>query len=326
MHRAYRAGVPASPTVRPVEAGELDAVVALIAAEQARPERLITYVGTEPTGIRAELDGLEPPWAETLRVVGDDSGDDDVALVGVTVVEWDEELGRAWILGPWVAGDDDAWTAHADGLLDAALEQPPSSITEHEVSGAVANVRLGALAAARGWTASVVNHALIADASVVAGWPATESDADEPAALRAAVAGDTAAIAPLHDAEFPGTYASAPQLVAGQADGSRVVLVAPAAADEAAADTDAIAGYAAGQVHDDGEGFIDFVAVDLAARGTGVGRRLVMALTRDLLARSTMGRVALTVQDGRAPARALYEQLGFRPDGSFVAYRSPAPS
>jgi hypothetical protein len=50
-----------------------------------------------------------------------------------------------------------------------------------------------------------------------------------------------------------------------------------------------VAGYAAGEVHDDGEGFIDFVAVDPASRGTGVGRQLVVAITRQLLDRSMLG-------------------------------------
>ena len=127
---------------------------------------------------------------------------------------------------------------------------------------------------------------------------------------------DLAAIAEVHDAEFPGTYATAGQLASG--DGTRVVLVVPATAGEPGA----LAGYAAGQVHPDGEGFIDFIAVHPRARGAGVGRRLVTALTRELLAASTVGRVALVVQDHRDAARALYQQLGFRADADFVAYRS----
>jgi ribosomal protein S18 acetylase RimI-like enzyme len=64
------------------------------------------------------------------------------------------------------------------------------------------------------------------------------------------------------------------------------------------------------------------VAVAPDHRGAGVGQRLVTAITRQLLERSSAGRVALTVADRRTPARALYEGLGFRPDGSFVGYRS----
>ena len=284
----------------------LDAAVALIAAEQARPERQVIYVGTEPAGIRAELDGLDPPWATTLRTATDASG----RLVGIVVVEVDADLGRAWILGPWVAGDDEAWATHAGPLLDQALAQLPAAIADHELCGDLANTRLATLAAARDYTASPPNHALVADAATVASW-------DEPvdARLRPAEDGDEAAIAPLHDAEFPGTYATAARLVEDQRRGERVVLVATG-------DGGGVAGYAGGQVHDDGEGFIDFVAVAEGARGRGLGRALVQALTRELLSRSTTGQVALTVQDHRAPARALYEELGFRPDGSFAAYRN----
>ena len=298
----------ASEPPAPARADEFDAIVELVADQQGHPERAITYVGTERQGIRAELDGLEPPWATTARVVHADD-----AIVGAVVVEWDEESGRAWILGPWVAGDAVAWDDHADALLDAALAQLPPTITRCELSGDVANVLLGELASGRGWEPTEANHALLADAATVAEWPVDDEAAGE---FRPPEPNDIPAVAVLHDAEFPGTYASAEQLVAGHADGSRIVLVAPAAGG------DGVAGYAAGQIHPDGEGFIDFVVVDPATRGTGLGRRLVVALTRELLARSTIGRVALTVQDHRTTARTLYERLGFRPDGSFVAYRN----
>lgn len=295
------------------DAPDLDAVVALIATEQARPERRCTYVGATPEGIRAELDDLTPPWSDTLRVVTDDDG----ALRGAVVVEWDEELGRSWVLGPWVPGDAAAWDELAPALLDAALTQVPGAITRHEVCSDVSNELLAELAAERGWSASEVNHALVADERVVAAWP------DDPPTIpiRDAAAGDLPGIEPLHDAEFPGTYATAAQLLAGREDGSRVVLVVPA--PERAG---GIAGYGAGRVQPDGEGFIDFVVAHPEARGAGVGTRLVTALTRELLAASTTGRVSLTVQERRTEARRLYEHLGFRLDESFVAYSSePRP-
>jgi ribosomal protein S18 acetylase RimI-like enzyme len=296
--------VPAPP-----HPDELDGIVAFIAAQQARPDRRISYVGTEAAGIAAELDGLEPPWVTTARVVRDGT-----RLTGAVVAEWDDALGRAWIVGPWAAGDGHAWAAAATALVDAALAQvPPTTVTRYEMAGDVAHRRLADLAAGRGWTATEPHHVLVADAGVVAAWPSGGDGAPIP--LRPATAGDTGAIAVLHDAEFPGTYATASQLVDGQLGGSRVVLVADAGGG-------GVAGSAASEVHGDGEGFIDFVVVDPAARGAGVGRQLVVALTRELLGRASLGRVGLTVQDHRTPARALYAQLGFRPDGSLVAYRS----
>jgi ribosomal protein S18 acetylase RimI-like enzyme len=296
-------------TPLPVTTEELNAVVDLIAGEQVRPERQITYVGTESAGIRAELDGLEPSWAGTARVVHDSAG----GVAGAVVVEWDERLGRAWVLGPWVAGDALAWEQHADALLEAALTQLPPPIDRVELSGAVANALLGDLVSARGFQPTEASHALVADRATVEGWL---PPGDEAADLRPPVPGDAERIGPLHDAEFPGTYASAATLIEGHDAGERIVLVAPST------DGRGIAGYAAGRVQPDGEGFIDFVAVEPTARRTGLGRRLVQALARELVARSTHGRVSLTVQDRRTSARRLYGDLGFRADGSFVAYRN----
>lgn len=90
----------------------------------------------------------------------------------------------------------------------------------------------------------------------------------------------------------------------------------------AAVQDGAIVGYASGQVQPDGEGYVDFVAVAPAARGTGAGRRLVVALVRRILEAWSTDRVGLTVQDHRAPARYLYESLGFRLDASFRGYRT----
>jgi ribosomal protein S18 acetylase RimI-like enzyme len=282
---------------------ELDEVVAFIAAQQARLDRRCTYVGLEADGIRAELDALTPAWAETVRTVADREG----GLRGVVVVEWDEALGRSWILGPWVSDDDTAWRATAPVLLDAALDQLPDDITRHEVCGDVSHGLLAELAAGRGWHRSEVNHALVADRATIEAWP------DRPAGddLRPATANDLEFIRPLHDAEFPDTYASADQLLAADGEDDWVVLV-----DEART------GYAAGKVQPDGEGYIDFVAVHPDARGRGIGRRLVVALGQDLLAACRSGRVNLTVAERRTDARALYERLGFRTDESFVAHRS----
>lgn len=276
---------------------DLDAAVDLIARHQADPASRITFLANEAPGIRAELDGLTPPWATTVRVVRD--GD---RITGVSVAEWDPELGRGWIHGPWA----DDW-ADAPALLDAALAQLPGGIERWELAGDVAHARLAALAAERGLHATEPNHVLVADAAVVATWPA-----DDGTDLRPATTADVEAIAALHDVEFPNTYASAAQLVADEA---RVTLVA----DDG---TGGVAGYAAGEVHEDGEGFLDFLVVHPDHRRRHLGSRLIAAVTRELLPRAPLGRVGLTVQDSRAPARAAYAALGFRPDGVLVAYRS----
>jgi len=276
---------------------EMGAVVQMIAAEQARPERNIVYVGNESDGIRAELDELEPDWATTARVVGAPDG----SIRGAVIVELDEEIGRAWIFGPWVAGDD--WEACASELFDAALEQVPDAVAARECSGLVANVRLQSLAESRGWQRTAVHHALAIDAATVDSWRGTSGQ------LRLATPDDLDGIAALHDAEFPGTHTSTDRML------DRMTVIV-------ATDGPVLTGYAAGQVHPDGEGYIDYVGVDPARRREGIGRQLVMDLTRGLIDAAPRGVVALAVDDNRTAARALYASLGFVTQMTFVAYRS----
>lgn len=295
---------------RGLRPGEIDEVVAFIAAQQADPARRIAYVGTEVAALRAELGGLDPAWLTTARVL-----DRQTRLIGAVVTEWDEDLGRAWIVGPWVIDDGHEWMQAAAALLDAALATLPAGVTRHELAGEIDNRRLADLADRLGWTATEPNHLLLADADVVAGWPEPR-EGGEAVSLRPATAADGDALTVLHDAEFPDTYASAAQLVEGQKDGRRLTLIAETSG------TGDVVGYTSGSVQDDGEGFIDFLVVDPAARRTGLGRLLTTTITRWLLARSPGRRVCLTVQDHRTAARSLYDDLGFKPAGCLVAYRS----
>jgi ribosomal protein S18 acetylase RimI-like enzyme len=298
-----------SGAIRPVAASDvevLDRVVALIAGEQQQREHHVVYVGDQPDGIRAELDALDPPWTETLRIV-----DRDGEPTGATLVEWDEAIGRAWIFGPWVAGDEAVWERWAGPLVQAALDQLPATITSHELSGTVENERIRRLADSLGWPATEVNFAYVL-AAADAGALVPQDDG-----LRGVVPEDHGWIAPLHELEFPHTYFSAQQLIERAGTGAHVVLVATTADGHAA-------GYAAGRIQPDGIGYIDFVAVEPSVRGGGAGRRLVSGLARRLLDEAPTAEVHLTVQEHRAPARALYAALGFRVDIGFVGYRSPA--
>ncbi|MFN2321241.1 MAG: hypothetical protein ABR500_16405, partial [Dermatophilaceae bacterium] len=76
---------------------QVAAAIELIVALQASPTTACSYLGTAPDGIRAELDHLEVPWRDTLRFAVDGHG----TVVGAVIVDWDEEIHRSWIHGPW---------------------------------------------------------------------------------------------------------------------------------------------------------------------------------------------------------------------------------
>ena len=177
------------------------------------------YLGEQVDGIRAELDALSPDWRTTVRVVHGPSG----ALVGASLVEWDEELGRAWVHGPVGRrrrrrlGAVGPTAVRCRGRPDPAGDRQP-----WRCRGRSANTRLAALADDLGWTPTVTNFAYVLDAATAAEWPSAPDDAG----LRVVVADDLAAIEPLHEAEFPASYFSAAQLLARAAAGEQVVLVA----------------------------------------------------------------------------------------------------
>ena len=183
-------------TITPVPPDALDEVLDLIAAQQADLSRGTTMLGDERVGIAAELDDLEPAWASTVRVAREDG-----RVVAASLVEWDEENARAWLFGPWVAGGGDAWARWARPLVDAALEQLPAGIDRVELAGDVSNVRMAALAEELGWPAGEVSHVYAASATAAEGWP------DPVVTIRPATAADRETIRPVHELEFPATYA-----------------------------------------------------------------------------------------------------------------------
>lgn len=269
----------------------------LICAQQADPATACAYLGTTREGLRAELDDLDVPWPQSVRV-----GVEDGRVVAAVLVEHDEGTRRSWVHGPW-AVDDAAWSRWADRLVDAAVAQTPDGVEDHELCAAPANRRLAALAAARGWGAGEVHIDYLARSD--AGWPPPAEG------TRAALPGDLPALAALHDAAFPGTYLTARQLLT---DPGRTTVVLDRGGS--------VAGYASAQVQADGEGYLDFVAVAPGLRGQGLGGGLVAHVARQLLAREGVTVVRLTVGATNGPAVALYESLGFARESELVGYRS----
>jgi ribosomal protein S18 acetylase RimI-like enzyme len=279
---------------------ELEQAFELIVDRQTSPASACAYLGTTRDGIRAELDDVEVPWRETIRVALDGTG----SVVGAVLVDWDEETGRSWVHGPWTL--DPAWDETAPVLLDAALDQTPHGVQDHEVSAAPAHERLAALAFSRGWVASEVNLVYVARSAD--GWP------DAPASVRPAREDDLDAVGAIHDGAFPGTYATARRLLS---DPERVTLVL----EDENEDRTAL-GYASAEIQADGDGYLDFIALAPETRGRGLGAGLLSAIGRAVLAASPNGCVNLTVKESNGPAVALYERFGFVREAELVGYRT----
>lgn len=272
-------------------AGDEAAVVAYVVAAQADPARHVTYVGSEPVSALADLTAAAA-WRERTFVARDGGG----GITGVLTVDVDEDLGRLWWLGPWA--DDDA-TARA---MLAAGAEVAGAVREREFAPDARNTLLAGLATELGYRAETPSAVLVRDLS---SWP--PDDLPVTGMIRPLEPEDRGDVARLHEHLFAGTHTRGRDLVRDQ---DTMILVAG----------DDPIGYIATQDQADDTLYIDFLGVDPAARGRGLGRALIAAaVTRAAAAGAPSA--SLTVRIDNQHARALYDSLGFVEERVIAPYR-----
>ena len=117
----------------------------------------------------------------------------------------------------------------------------------------------------------------------------------------------------LHDQLFPHSSFTLNYMLSERDKGATLLLLT---------DGDDLAGYFFGRADAvSGEAFVDFVGVDPARHGQGLGRRLMLAgLWRQRMT-PNLNQVNLTVKPDNLPAVRLYESLGFVRERGMVAFR-----
>jgi ribosomal protein S18 acetylase RimI-like enzyme len=123
----------------------------------------------------------------------------------------------------------------------------------------------------------------------------------------------TGSLATVHDAAFPETYFRGDQL--GSLDPAEYPILVTESGGR-------VSGYA--MLEPDREGgsaFLHFVAVAEAARGTGLGRKLLDAALTRAFADPAVKVLSLTVEATNTTAIAWYERRGFATERSVIAYR-----
>lgn len=267
------------------------AVLDFIVRQQQSPETACAYLGDERSEIVSDLEGLDQHWTETVRVATTSTGQ----IIGAAVIEWDETLDRSWVHGPWVEKDE--WRSTGPALLTTVTAQAP--VGNHEMYASVDHGDMAWLADHSGWRSGEANFEYARTSPLQAGGGAD--------GIRPATAADERAIRDLHDQEFPGTYASAAELV----DPGSLYSTAVFAPDGK------VLGYVASHVQGESTVYVDFIAVCQETRRTGVGESLIDGAQRA----SGRGRIALTVDEHRPQARAFYASIGFELETATRPYR-----
>jgi ribosomal protein S18 acetylase RimI-like enzyme len=248
------------------------------AACNADPSQHIGYVAEEADDVTDELTGLE---GEHVYAVARDGE----RLCGLLCAEWDTDIGRTWLYGPW---------ADTPGLMDRlyAAVRPlvPPGAAQHELFCDVANAAVVAFATRHGFPNQTEHVILRFSREQLADLP--------PVSLPLLTPELHGQFADLHDAAFPNTYAPARELLKG----SQPILVAVAG--------DTLLGYIALKLRPEfAEAQIEYLAVAEAARGRGTGARLLTAGLHHILADDRYGKVDLVTNN--PAARRLYERVGF---------------
>ncbi len=217
----------------------------------------------------------------------------DGRLVGVLGSEFDQDLGRGWLWGPFVLTQD--WEELAAALLEKLLVLLPPAIRRLDFFLNMANERAYHFYLDHGFRESQRSHVYLAPrpaAPTDLALPASPLHTDQAGALRA-----------LHDTIFPRTYYTG-QDILGQLDGDHQVFVCSDGPD--------VLGYVYAILDESGEGYIEFLGVREDLRGQGLGKRLLLTALHWLFEGRHVPAVGLTVSEDQTNARSLYEKVGFR--------------
>ncbi|MFC5290875.1 GNAT family N-acetyltransferase [Actinokineospora guangxiensis] len=299
--------------IRPASEGDRDAVVDLILRQQADPTRHIGYHGVTIEDVVDELGGIKPDWAGGAVVGVGDSGE----IVAVLSADADAEVGRVWLLGPYVELPADhpvprqVWHRTADDLLDAVTGLPRlRGFADLELYGHRKHSLLADFAARHGFAGGDMSRVFTLSGSALRSLLIREAGGEEPRVLTREDPA-RAEVIDLHERAFPSRTATGRQLVDGDRGHTVVVLTG----------ADGLIGYAAG-FPQPGEFYVDYVAVVPGMRSAGAGRAVVRGLLRELAAQhGPHERAAAVIMLGNDASERMFTALGFALHLELVGYR-----
>ena len=289
----------------PAAPDDLPAVAAFIARLNATPlsQSLHCPTGT-PRRVRAALEhrGSFPAgWAQSFVVSTDPSAQEIRAVFGC---QFDPDHTLGWLWGPWL-NDPLDWAALGPALVDFLLDRLPRSVGQIDAFLHTENRTGLRFLQRRGFSLGPITHIYVAPR------PAISAEISLYPELRPA---HEVAFARLHADTFPASGGTPSEILLTGRDEEHAIF--------AATDGLRLLGSVCVSVnHAPLEGFIDYLAVKPAARGKGIGIRLLQTALRWIFDERRLPQAALTVSDWRQGARRLYEQSGFELQASGIAAR-----
>ncbi len=248
--------------------------------------------------------------------------DDAGQIIGVFGCEYDVEVARGWLWGPFVPHGDNTpeqWTQIVAALYPTLAEALPFQPSRLD---ALINqpFQLGRdFYEQRGYVYAQSAYVYIAPR------PATPLVITEQAVPLTYY--HAASFSALFDEVFPKTFitgaAVAERVLGNVADElSEQVFVVTANNRAKGADASTVLGFNYAKVNDSAsEGYIEFIGVSARARRQGIGRRVLLSGMAWLFNEKGMPQIGLTTDEDNVGAQHLYAQAGFRLDHTGLNYR-----
>lgn len=272
---------------------DFEAISALIAAQNKNPD---THCIHSETGLDAQS-----ICNEMIRL----DADSEICFVMTPVdglvtsamgCEFDVELGRGWLRGPFIVDCKADWNTTAVTLYERLLDVLPEPIHQLDTFLNIENQRGNAFYLQHDFRQLRLVHVYECQHPENHLKPSELCETLNPKQAQSFVE--------LHNTIFPGTYADG-QRILNKLDDQHQIFVW--------CQGNELMGYLYAAIDDDtGDGSIEYIGVREDSRGKGIGRQLLQTAMHWLFEVKQVPNVILVVNDDLANARSLYESVGFR--------------
>ncbi len=263
-------------------------IARLIDRENQTPESQCIHSGEGYEGILQTMN----KWDEVSEICFAIAVQDG-QLIGLLGSEFDEEMARGWLWGPFALVED--WDRLAAALLQELLSILPPAIHRLDFFVNIANQRASRFYLAHGFQQPERSYVYLA--------PRPRGPISVPEPCEPLPPERAAAFCALHDTIFPRTYYTG-QDILDQQDGDHQLFVCREGGE--------LLGYVYAIIDEGGEGYVEFLGVREDVRARGLGKRLLLTALEWLFEVKHVSAVGLTVAEGQTNARSLYENVGFR--------------